>query len=706
MKASRFLPVLGLGLALLLAACGGQTGGGGSGGPTSGAVNTPGGQVGVSLQGGTFTQGPTAQGVTPPPGFQAPYGGIAFTAQVPQGGTLTVTLTFPNPIPQGAVLRKHLNNAWQAIPGAQLSGNTATFQVQDGGPLDADGQVNGRVVDPLALLTPAPDFTLSLSPTSLTVQQGQSGQTTLTVTPQGGFTGTVSLALVDGNGSPVSGITLSPTSVQVSGSNPVTQALTVSVAGSVAPGSYNLQLRATSGNLIRTVDLTLVVSASSGGGTGPQAWYFSPTDFQNGVLAFRLPLVSMTKALIALVPGMSPAEYYQDTNYWLVPFNFTLERGAFSPTTASQRPIPVPQTIPLQNWGSPYQAPYQEPPVERSFSIWDPSAQRYQSITGRLVYRGQEFLYYEETVSGSPAGCFSTSQYQQMDQVASPAYTELKRLMGQPTDFDGNRKVIVLLSLKVAETRGVYTAYFDAADVSPSNPNRSEILYFPCVNQWDDPQRRVSSWFPRNIIHEAVHLHQFVHPYRRGSLANFGWLRWPFSEAQAELFRHKLEMGIQDKWSDILYCFRGHNGILSLTTGDCEYHAGGLVHWWMHQWYGEGFEQALIEAYYRAHETRQRGPYEIASGLPDPLASALTFLSLHLDNTPQGEALNLHFPQDDIPSRMGTQGPPLLLLSQQLSLQLKYLQSVVVSPTNPSPGETIRVSVDNPKGAYVVVVVW
>ena len=127
-----------------------------SGGGTSGTVNTPGGQVQVGLQGGAFTQGPTAQNVTPPPGFQAPYGGITFTAQVSQpGGILTVTLTFPQPIPQGAQLWKLINNQWQAVPNAQLSGNTATFQVQDGGSLDADGQANGQVTDPVALVVPA-----------------------------------------------------------------------------------------------------------------------------------------------------------------------------------------------------------------------------------------------------------------------------------------------------------------------------------------------------------------------------------------------------------------------------------------------------------------------------------------------------------------------------------------------------------------------
>jgi len=78
-----------------------------------------------------------------------------------------VTLTFPSPIPQGAVLKKYQGNAWQDVPGAQLSGNTATYQVQDGGALDGDGQRNGQVVDPVALLTlgsgggsgSPPDFT-------------------------------------------------------------------------------------------------------------------------------------------------------------------------------------------------------------------------------------------------------------------------------------------------------------------------------------------------------------------------------------------------------------------------------------------------------------------------------------------------------------------------------------------------------------------
>ena len=123
-------------------------------------------------------------------------------------------------------------------------------------------------------VTAAPDFTISLNPESLTVRQGSSGTVQLTITPQNGFTGTVSLYLVgedeDGNLVPgVSGIALDPTSVNVAGSGPTTQTLTVNVAASVDPRTYNLRVKAASGSLVKTAPLDLtVVEDTEGGGSG------------------------------------------------------------------------------------------------------------------------------------------------------------------------------------------------------------------------------------------------------------------------------------------------------------------------------------------------------------------------------------------------------------------------------------------------------
>ena len=127
-----------------------------------------------------------------------------------------------------------------------------------------------------ACSSPAPNFNISLSPTSLTVQQGSSGSTTLTLTPQNGFTGTVTLALVDAStGNPVPGINLTPTSLNVTGSTPITPTLTVNVAGSVPTGSYSLKVRAVSGSLNKEASLSLDVTA--GGGSPDFTIALSPT---------------------------------------------------------------------------------------------------------------------------------------------------------------------------------------------------------------------------------------------------------------------------------------------------------------------------------------------------------------------------------------------------------------------------------------------
>jgi hypothetical protein len=105
-----------------------------------------------------------------------------------------------------------------------------------------------------------PDFTISLNPASLTVQQGSSDTTRLTITPQNGFTGTVNLSLVDGSGNPVPGITLDPTSVSV-GSGAFSQTLTLHVA--TGTGTYRLQLKASFRELTKTADLILFVYSGS-----------------------------------------------------------------------------------------------------------------------------------------------------------------------------------------------------------------------------------------------------------------------------------------------------------------------------------------------------------------------------------------------------------------------------------------------------------
>ncbi|WP_165847830.1 S-layer homology domain-containing protein [Ammonifex thiophilus] len=107
----------------------------------------------------------------------------------------------------------------------------------------------------------APDFAIELDSASLTLPLEGSDGIQLTVTPINGFTGEVSLTLErqDGSAAP-QGITLSPSSVTVSGSTAVKETLTVSLGPAVQAGGYPLRIKAAAGNMVKTANLNLTVS--------------------------------------------------------------------------------------------------------------------------------------------------------------------------------------------------------------------------------------------------------------------------------------------------------------------------------------------------------------------------------------------------------------------------------------------------------------
>jgi hypothetical protein len=119
---------------------------------------TPGGTVNAGIVGGSFVSG-TAQFGTPtnpPSGESFPYGVFGFTASTTVGGSITVTLTYPQALAAGTKVWKDLNGAWlDWTNNVMIIGNTITYTITDGGAGDADGSVNGSITDPLGPASPA-----------------------------------------------------------------------------------------------------------------------------------------------------------------------------------------------------------------------------------------------------------------------------------------------------------------------------------------------------------------------------------------------------------------------------------------------------------------------------------------------------------------------------------------------------------------------
>jgi subtilase family serine protease len=120
------------------------------------------------------------------------------------------------------------------------------------------GSPNSGLINALAgSSTSTPSFTLSASPTSLSVVQGSSGSSTITSTLVDGFDSAVSLSA---SGLPT-GVTasFSPSSFAAPGSGSST--LTLTVASTAATGTYTITVSGTGGGVTQTTTVSLTVTA-------------------------------------------------------------------------------------------------------------------------------------------------------------------------------------------------------------------------------------------------------------------------------------------------------------------------------------------------------------------------------------------------------------------------------------------------------------
>jgi subtilase family serine protease len=162
------------------------------------------------------------------------------------------SIGFIDPIIYPAALGSSYSTLFHDI----TSGSCGTYSAVTGYDLCTGwGSPNTTGLINLLAGTSTPSFTLSDSPSSLTITQGGSGTSTITVTDVNGFTGSVTLAA---SGLP-SGVTAAFSTNPTTGSS----VLTLTASSTATTGNATVTITGTSGSLNATTTLALTVNSST-----------------------------------------------------------------------------------------------------------------------------------------------------------------------------------------------------------------------------------------------------------------------------------------------------------------------------------------------------------------------------------------------------------------------------------------------------------
>lgn len=194
------------------------------------------------------------------------YGGTSFAAPMWAGYVALVnqqlvanskpTIGFLNP----TIYAQNVTSSYATNFHDVTSGTSGSYSAVTGYDLVTGwGSPTPALIAALAGSGSTPSFSLSASPASVTVVQGNAGSSTITSTVSGGFSSAIALTA---SGQP-SGVTVgfSPSSITGAGSS----TMSITVGAATATGTYTITVTGTSGSTVKTTTVTLTVTSSSAG---------------------------------------------------------------------------------------------------------------------------------------------------------------------------------------------------------------------------------------------------------------------------------------------------------------------------------------------------------------------------------------------------------------------------------------------------------
>ena len=185
-------------------------------------------------------------------------------------GAQTLTTTFTLPAGGLQAIRAHFRSG-----GSASSCSTGAYDESD------------DLIFAVSSTAPAPEFSLSASPTSVSMNQGASAASIISVGSINGYNSGTSLSV---SGLPT-GLTasLSPVAVTPASGGSATSTLTVTASSSAAAGTYNVTVNGVSGSLSHSVVVPATVTVPSGssqllGNTGFETGSATPWTMSTGTL--------------------------------------------------------------------------------------------------------------------------------------------------------------------------------------------------------------------------------------------------------------------------------------------------------------------------------------------------------------------------------------------------------------------------------------